>query len=242
MSKDHFYFSRNDRTVALILLFIIISVNLVRIPYRRLPPENVTDSETDTIVVEKRVGRSRADSMRSDLHKQDYSHSTVRYRNNTKSYKRDSIRNKTISVDTVRTNLFAVKKRPVSALDLNTADSCQLIELPGIGPYYASRILRMRNQLGGFILTSQLSDIDGLPDSVMEWFVITDTVELRRIPLNRATLAELRRHPYIDFYQARAIIEFRKERGNIKGPEQLSFMEEFTAQDLERLLPYLDFR
>lgn len=242
MSKDHFYFSRNDKIVALILLFIIISLNLVRIPYKRSTPEYEMFSGTDTIVEEKRVERSRVDSIRLDLHKPDYTHSTGRYRNNTKSYDRDSVRNRTISRGSVRTNVYAVKEKPTSALDLNVVDSCRLIELPGIGPYYASRILRMRDQLGGFTQTSQLSEIDGLPDSVMEWFVITDTVELRRVPLNRATLAELRRHPYIDFYQAKAIIEFRKERGNIKGPEQLSFMEEFTAQDLERLLPYLDYR
>ena len=76
----------------------------------------------------------------------------------------------------------------------------------------------------------------------MKWFIITDTVPLGKIAVNAATLAELRRHPYIDFYQARAIVEYRQERGKIKGPEQLSFMEEFTAQDLDRLLPYLDFR
>jgi DNA uptake protein ComE-like DNA-binding protein len=76
----------------------------------------------------------------------------------------------------------------------------------------------------------------------MKWFIITDTIPVSRIAVNKATLAELRRHPYIDFYQARAIVEFRNERGTIKSPEQLSFMEEFTAQDLERLMPYLDFR
>ena len=36
--------------------------------------------------------------------------------------------------------------------------------------------------------------------------------------------------------------KLRRERGNIKSPEQLSLLEEFTAQDIERLKPYLDFR
>ena len=38
------------------------------------------------------------------------------------------------------------------------------------------------------------------------------------------------------------IVDYRRERGKIQGPGQLSFMEEFTDRDLERLLPYLDFR
>ena len=95
--------------------------------------------------------------------------------------------------------------------------------------------------MGGYSDIAQLMEIDGLPDSLMQWFVVADTVPVRKIKVNASTLAELRKHPYIDFYQARAIVEFRRERGNIKGPEQLSFMEEFTDQDLERLKPYLDF-
>ena len=75
----------------------------------------------------------------------------------------------------------------------------------------------------------------------MKWFIITDTIPVKKISVNTATLSELRRHPYMDFYQARAIVEYRRERGKIKGPDQLSFMEEFTGQDLIRLEPYLDF-
>jgi DNA uptake protein ComE-like DNA-binding protein len=120
-------------------------------------------------------------------------------------------------------------------------DSTELVKLPGIGPATALKIIRYRERLGGYSDITQLAEIEGMPDSLMKWFIITDTIPVNRIPVNKATLAELRRHPYIDFYQARAIVEFRKERGIIKGPEQLSFMEEFTAQDLIRLEPYLDF-
>ena len=46
----------------------------------------------------------------------------------------------------------------------------------------------------------------------------------------------------MNFYQARAIVEFRRDRGKLKGPEQLSILDEFADQDLEKLIPYLDFR
>ena len=46
MSKDHFYFSRNDRIVALVLLSIIVIVNIVRNP--RHPPVTHEVAETDT--------------------------------------------------------------------------------------------------------------------------------------------------------------------------------------------------
>ena len=219
MSKDHFYFNRNDRIVALILLSVIITVNIIRNPWNR--PVQETEVETDTLAFVP-------DTIRRIV------------------YVRDTVRRKwyvwdTISVE-VKNVHYTSKTRPVSPLDLNALDSTSLVKLPGIGPATAFKIIRYREQLGGFCSITQLMDIDGLPDSLMKWFFISDTIPVRKIQVNVSTLAELRRHPYIDFYQARAIVEYRHERGNIKGPEQLSFMEEFTDQDLVRLEPYLDFR
>lgn len=219
MSKDHFYFSRNDRIVALILLSVIIIVNIIRIPPNVPVPE--TDSETDTLA---------------------YVPDTVKRI----VYVRDTVRRKWYVWDTVTVQIkdvrYTAKVRPVSALDLNAIDSAGLVSLPGVGPAFARKIIRYREQLGGYSDITQLMEIEGLSDSVMKWFIIADSIPLSKIRVNELSLSELRHHPYIDFYQARAIVEFRKERGKIKGPEQLSFMEEFTGQDLIRLEPYLDFR
>jgi len=219
MSKDHFYFSRNDRIVALILLSVIVIVNIIRNPWHPPVPDEIT--ETDTLV-------HHTDTVRRIV------------------YVRDTVRRKWYVWDTVSVKVksvsYIVKSRPVSKIDLNASDSSELVKLPGIGPVFAARIIRYREKLGGYSDIAQLMEIDGLPDSLMEWFVISDSIPVRKINVNTSTLVELRRHPYIDFYQARAIVEFRSERGKIKGPEQLSFMEEFTDQDLIRLEPYLDFR
>ena len=218
MSKDHFYFNRNDRIVALILLSVIIIVNIIRNPWNPPVPDDGVDS--DTLV-----------------HVPDTFRRTV--------YIRDTVRRKWYVWDTVRVEVksvrYTAKSRPPEPLDLNMADSTELVRLPGIGAATAMKIIRYRERLGGYTEISQLAEIEGLPDSLMKWFIITDTIPVNRIAVNKATLAELRRHPYIDFYQARAIVEFRNERGIIKSPEQLSFLEEFTAQDLIRLKPYLDF-
>ena len=219
MSKDHFYFNRNDRIVALILLSLIIIVNLVRNPWHPPVPESMTETDVPEFV---------PDTVRRTV------------------YVRDTVRRKWYVWDTVEVKVksirYTTKARPLSPLDLNALDSADLVKLPGIGPVFAKKIVRYRTQLGGFYGLLQLMEIEGLPDSLMKWFIITDTVPIRKIPVNSSTLTELRRHPYIDFYQARAIVDYRQERGKIKGPEQLSFMEEFTDQDLVRLGPYLDFR
>ena len=230
MSKDYFYFNHTDRIVALILLTIIVVISIVRAPQPQKTETEPDTTPTDTVVIVIK--------------------DTVRRKNNTDYSRSSAIRrekgsyNHTDSAvkDTVRTKRYHVKQRPSQKIDLNAADSTLLISLPGIGPVYASRIIRYRNQLGGYIHTQQLIEINGLPDSLMEWFIITDTIPVKRIMINKYTVNELRRHPYINFYQARAIVELRHDRGKIKGPEQLSLLEEFTARDLERLLPYMDFR
>ena len=219
MSKDHFYFSRNDRIVALVLLSVIIILNIISNPWN--PPVPDESVYTDSLV-------QVPDTFRRTVYIRD----TVRR----KWYVWDTV---TVQVKSVR---YAAKSRPLEPLDLNTLDSTGLVQLPGIGPATAIKIIRYRERLGGYTQISQLTEIEGLPDSLMKWFIITDTVPIRKVPVNKATITELRRHPYLDFYQARAIVEFRNERGMIKGPGQLSFMEEFSAQDLDRLIPYLDFR
>ena len=259
MSKDHFYFSRNDRIVALVLLSVIVVTNILRIPHHNSVP--VPDVPVDTLSqVPKRnttvkrnsygSGQSSADSVRKSNRSSGASRSATGYRlqssyrsdSTTRKYVRDTTGNNPIVPDSIVKNRYTSKRRPVSPLDLNALDSTGLVSLPGIGPVFASRILRYREQLGGFASTKQLLEINGLPDSLMEWFIITDTIQLRMIEVNKGTVNELRSHPYMNFYQARAIVELRRERGKIKGPEQLSLLEEFTAQDLERLKPYLDFR
>jgi DNA uptake protein ComE-like DNA-binding protein len=219
MSKDHFYFSRNDRVVALVLLSVIIILNIISNPWN--PPVPDESVYTDSLV-------QVPDTFRRTVYIRD----TVRR----KWYVWDTV---TVQVKSVR---YSAKSRPLEPLDLNTLDSTGLVKLPGIGPATAIKIIRYRERLGGYTQISQLTEIEGLPDSLMKWFIITDTVPIRKVPVNKATLTELRRHPYLDFYQARAIVEFRNEKGMIKGPGQLSFMEEFSAQDLDRLIPYLDFR
>ena len=219
MSKDHFYFNRNDRIVALVLLSVIIIATIINKPRSPLVQEDSLENDTLVFV---------PDTFRRTV------------------YIRDTVRRKWYVWDTVQVEVrsvrYTAKSRPVSPLDLNALDSAELVKLPGIGPATALKVLRYREQLGGYSDITQLTEIEGLSDTLMKWFIVTDTIPTVKIPVNRANLTEFRRHPYIDFYQARAIVEFRRERGKIEGPEQLLFLEEFTDQDLERLLPYLDFR
>ena len=124
-------------------------------------------------------------------------------------------------------------------LDLNQADSADLVRIPGIGSYYASQIVRLRQQLGGYVSLSQLSTIANLPE-IGDYVFIEEGAQ-QRINVNTASLRALTRHPYIGYYRARAIVNLRQREGRVVSLRQLSFLDEFSDEDIQRLAPYLSF-
>lgn len=96
-------------------------------------------------------------------------------------------------------------------LELNGADSADLVKLKGIGPYYASKILRYRERLGGFVHPGQLTEITGI-DSVRYLMfagnVFVDTTKVERRDLSTATYSQLASNPYIGSYMARSILRY----------------------------------
>lgn len=134
----------------------------------------------------------------------------------------------------------ALKYAEGTKVDLNRADTSILKRVPGIGSFLARRIVAYRDRLGGFYRVEQLQEVMHVDTVVNKWFRV-DSCGMRRLEVNRASLDELRRHPYMDFYKAKAILEYRRKRGKIKGLSRLALFEEFSGKDLERLLPYLSF-
>jgi DNA uptake protein ComE-like DNA-binding protein len=128
----------------------------------------------------------------------------------------------------------------IPRLDLNAADSAALDALPGIGPFYAARIVSYRAELGGYSFPEQLMDIyhfdqekyDGLKDLVFC---------SRPAPYALWTLPadSLRRHPYIRSWQAaRAIVLFRdntpREGWTVEAIAAAGILPEEDARRLAR--------
>lgn len=139
--------------------------------------------------------------------------------------------------DTLR---YPVKLQPGQYVTLNDADTASLRKVPGIGRYYASRIVRYRNDLGGYVSVAQLSEIEGIPEAALSYFRVTGGA-VRKLNLNRLTLNELKHHPYINFYQARRIIDYRRLKGPLHSIDDLRLLKDFSQRDIERLRPYVEF-
>ena len=126
-------------------------------------------------------------------------------------------------------------------LDLNTVDTATLKKVPGIASYRARQIVRYRDRLGGFVSTAQLHEIEGLPaDELEAWFKVEGT-RVKRIDLNRATVQEMGRHPYIGFTRARAIENYRRNQGIIHSLDDLQFLDGFSAEERKRMEGYVGF-
>ncbi len=127
-----------------------------------------------------------------------------------------------------------------TVVDANKADTAELMKIPQIGSYRAGKIVAYREALGGFARVEQVMESCDMPDEVFEWFSVSE-IPLRRLNVNKLSLRQLMRHPYISFYQARAIVEYRKKIGDLKNVDQMQFLEEFSEEDIARLSPYLEF-
>ena len=120
----------------------------------------------------------------------------------------------------------------------NQADTTELKKIPGIGSRIAQSIVNRRRLLGGFYQIEQLEEIRLKVEKLRSWFSV-DATQIHRININKASVERMMHHPYINFYQAKVIAEYRKKKGKLRDLKQLALYEEFTSADFERIMPYI---
>ncbi len=136
----------------------------------------------------------------------------------------------------------SAKMKEGETLGLNAADTTALKTIPGIGSYYASKIVHYRERLGGFVSTAQIDEIEGLPAGCSRWFTL-DSPEggVKKIRINQAKFKELVRHPYLSYEQVKDIVNHIRQYGPLHSWRDLRLYKEFTEQDFARLAPYFTF-
>ena len=100
----------------------------------------------------------------------------------------------------------------IPLIDLNQADSAEFDSLPGIGGWFASKMIEHRARLGGYSYKEQLMDIYRFDQEKFD--ALSDLVTVSqpyRYPLWTLPADSLRLHPYIRNYEtAHAIVLFRQ--------------------------------
>jgi DNA uptake protein and related DNA-binding proteins len=258
--KDFFYFSRRERQGLLILLTLIIGIILGKFLFER-PQPIIADDSLALMPESTSVEASDVKIRMSELpiRNKHVNFSNVKYSTSVNSraipdekvespetrtyYVKEKIEN--ISSNSERSSFPRSEKLQTGmTINLNQADSVMFCSIPGIGPVFSKRIVAYRNLLGGYYRLEQLQEVYGmyveLYEKILPFLEIT-TDSLRKIPVNTSSLERLRTHPYISFYQAKAILEIRKKLGKLENISKLELLEEFSNEDIERLKPYLDF-
>ena len=139
--------------------------------------------------------------------------------------------------DTLR---YPIKIAESETVNLNVSDTAIYKKVPGIGSYYARRIADYNQRLGGFVSVNQLDEIDNFPQEAKKYFVVS-TSQVHQMNVNRLSLNELKRHPYINYYQAKAIVDYRRLHGPLHSLDDLRLLPDFPEEAINRLIPYVCF-
>ena len=125
--------------------------------------------------------------------------------------------------------------------DLNSASKEDLQQIYGIGPAFSERIIKYRDLLGGFASIDQLREVYGLKEETITEIKKTYKVGSPPSPLdiNADSVKVLARHPYISYDLGWAIVNYRKQNGNITSIKDLEKIKAIDRRLLEKLRPYL---
>ena len=127
-------------------------------------------------------------------------------------------------------------------VELNSADSLQLISIKGIGPFYAKQILKYRNELGGFLFYSQFSDIWGLEKLDIEKIkplTTIDTLRISKVNINSVSIEKLRNHPYLNYKEAKMIVNYRTQHGDFREVKDIQKIKPISPEIFRKIAPYL---
>lgn len=142
--------------------------------------------------------------------------------------------------DTTFVHHYPQKIAETAHVVLNTVDTTELMTVPGIGPYFARKIVQYGQRLGGYVNVDQLDEIENFP-AESKRFLVVEGATPQKLNVNKLTLNELKRHPYINFYQAKDITDYRRLHGPIKSLQDLRLLKDFPQAAIERLLPYVTY-
>lgn len=124
------------------------------------------------------------------------------------------------------TPLHSASVEMTIVIDINTADTTLLKQLPGIGSAYAKWIVDYREKLGGYCETEQLLEVYRMDtarfNSIKDNVKIDSTFTPNKLRINSDAFKVLLKHPYLEYEDVKKIVNHREQKGMITSWEQLS--------------------
>ena len=129
----------------------------------------------------------------------------------------------------------------IPLLDINAADSAAFDALPGIGGYFAAKMVEYRQKLGGYSYKEQLLEIYHMDEEKFSKFADLITIRRQAVPFRLWSMPpdSMRLHPYIRSWQtARAVELYRKNNPRtmwtVEGLQRAGILDEDAASRLSK--------
>lgn len=110
-------------------------------------------------------------------------------------------------------------------ININSANFNDLEKFSFINKWLAERIIKYRDNLGGYYTVKQLKEVYGLDKKTynqFEKYIILNEDEIKKINLNTAEFKEILSHPYLSMQDVKNISDFRQFKNNeIHSVEEL---------------------
>ena len=233
MIREFFYLQKSDRKVILTLLcVIVIAMGVIFLTGGEEETNGLMPVDTLRKEVHRDTARRYQEKVRTV-----YVKTKVVYRDT--AFRRGVAFRNSQKGDSVKAH-YQLKLHNGEHLVLNTADSTALVTVPGIGPYFARKVIWYGERLGGYVSVDQLDEIEGFPLDAKDYFVVENACP-EKLNINQLSLAALKRHPYINYFQAKAILDYRRLHGPIHSLDDLRLSKDFSPEAIARLTPYVEY-
>jgi DNA uptake protein ComE-like DNA-binding protein len=127
-------------------------------------------------------------------------------------------------------------------VDVNNATEQDLLNIKGIGPFYARQIIKYQQQLGGFIRKEQLMEVWKMTPEMYEQIqdkISCESSMIKQLSVNQASVEELQAHPYLNWNQANSIVKMRMQKGVFKSIDEIRQSVIIDQETFEKVRPYL---
>ena len=101
--------------------------------------------------------------------------------------------------------------------------------------------MRFRQQTGGFVNIDQLHELYGMTDqnfNKISPYCHINTALVQNQGKHGST-ERLNVHPYLNFYESKAIYEYRRRKGKLQGIQELRNINELSSETVGKIEPYL---
>ena len=132
----------------------------------------------------------------------------------------------------------------ISTNNINKATEQDFRTVEGVGEVLSARIIKYRNKLQGYSLSSQLYEVWGLDketaNSVLRTFKIVEKPIVKKVNVNTATFKEVLSNPYINYELCKKIFEYRDEVAELQSISELRNIKDFPLDKYDRIVIYLE--